>query len=137
MCAASSLGPQALLGHRDHLETVAWCHGITPTVGATVLPPIGAPPTVLQPVLEEPTEAPWVKVEPLAQEMGVPTALTSAEVGATERHQKAARMAAMANRSELALLETWITMSWLFWCQRACNVSRDMGLGVEACEHLS
>lgn len=63
-----------------------------------------------------------MKVEPLAQETGVPMALTSAEVEATGQHQKEACMAAMVNRSGLASLETWITMSWLCGCQRACNV---------------
>lgn len=50
--------------------------------------------------------APWAKVEPLVQEMGAPTALTSAQVEATGQLQVVVYMAPMVNRSGEASLET-------------------------------
>lgn len=67
-------------------------------------------------------EAPWVKGEPLAQEMGDPMVLTLAQAEATGQLQKVACMAPMAGHSGLASLETWITTSWPCGCQRACSV---------------
>lgn len=66
-------------------------------------------------------EAPWVKVEPSVQEMGVPMVLISAQAEVMGQLQ-VAYMAPMAIRSGLASLETWITTSWQCGCLRACSV---------------
>lgn len=51
-------------------------------------------------------EAPWAKVEPLGQEMGAPTVLTSAQAEAMGQLQVVVYMVPMVNRSWVASLET-------------------------------
>lgn len=67
-------------------------------------------------------EAPWAKVEPSVQEMGVPMVLISAQEEVMGQLQ-VAYMAPMVIRSGLASLETWITTSWQCGCRRVCSVS--------------
>lgn len=50
--------------------------------------------------------APWAKVEPLVQETGAPTGLTSAQAEAMGQPQVVAYMGPTANRSGLASPET-------------------------------
>lgn len=67
-------------------------------------------------------EAPWAKVEPSVQEMGVPMVLISAQEEVMGQLQ-VTYMAPMVIRSGLASLETWITTSWQCGCRRVCSVS--------------
>lgn len=48
--------------------------------------------------------------------------------GAMGQQQKVACMLVTVDHSGLALLEVWITTSWLSGYLRTCNVSRDTGL---------
>lgn len=79
-------------------------------------------------------EAPGVKGAPLAQTLAWAKAMGQ---------QQVACMVVMVDHLELALLEAWITTSWLSGCLRACSVSGDTSASVlwggavrGACEHF-